>query len=117
MSQSAAGMCSRSPVSCTTTRRSPGWKAAARSAGTVDDLVAAVDDGHACFEVGQTFAHGRQAYPQREQLGAAPYNRTMSRPDHEIYTHSHRPIVLAAHGRRTAEEAAAFLLPHLEPGM
>ena len=42
---------------------------------------------------------------------------TMSRPDHEIYTHSHRPAILAAHGRRTAEEAAAFLLPHLEPGM
>jgi len=41
----------------------------------------------------------------------------MSRPEHEIYTHSHRPNVLAAHGRRTAEEAAAFLLPHLEPGM
>jgi ubiquinone/menaquinone biosynthesis C-methylase UbiE len=41
----------------------------------------------------------------------------MSRPDREIYTHSHHPVVLAAHARRTAEEAAAFLLPHLEPPM
>ena len=41
----------------------------------------------------------------------------MSRPDGETYTHSHNPRVLAAHSRRTAEEAAAFLLPHLEPGM
>ena len=41
----------------------------------------------------------------------------MSRPDAEIYTFSHHPRVLAAYSRRTAEEAAAFLLPHLEPGM
>jgi len=41
----------------------------------------------------------------------------VNRPDAEIYTHSHHPVVLAAHARRTAEEAAAFLLPHLEPGM
>jgi ubiquinone/menaquinone biosynthesis C-methylase UbiE len=41
----------------------------------------------------------------------------MSPPDREVYTHSHRPDVLAAHARRTVEEAAAFLLPHLEPGM
>ncbi|MDJ0961547.1 MAG: methyltransferase domain-containing protein [Acidimicrobiia bacterium] len=41
----------------------------------------------------------------------------MSRPDGEIYTHSHHPVVLAAHARRTAEEAAGFLLAHLEPPM
>ena len=41
----------------------------------------------------------------------------MSRPDGEVYTHSHHPVVLAAHARRTAEEAAGFLLPHLEPPM
>jgi ubiquinone/menaquinone biosynthesis C-methylase UbiE len=41
----------------------------------------------------------------------------MGRPPHEQYTHSHHPVVLAAHARRTAEEAAAFLIPHLEPGM
>ncbi len=35
----------------------------------------------------------------------------------EHYTHGHDPIVVDAHARRTAEEAAAFLLPHLEPGM
>jgi ubiquinone/menaquinone biosynthesis C-methylase UbiE len=35
----------------------------------------------------------------------------------ERYTHGHDPIVVDAHARRTAEEAAAFLLPHLEPGM
>jgi SAM-dependent methyltransferase len=41
----------------------------------------------------------------------------MSRPNGEVYTHSHHPVVLAAHARRNAEEAAAFLLPHLEPPM
>ena len=41
----------------------------------------------------------------------------MVRPPEEVYTHSHHPVVLAAHARRTAEEAASFLLPHLEPGM
>lgn len=41
----------------------------------------------------------------------------MPRPEHEVYTHSHQPVVLASHGGRTAEEAAAFLLNHLKPGM
>lgn len=35
----------------------------------------------------------------------------------EVYTHSHAPVVVAAHATRTAEEAAAFLLPHLESDM
>lgn len=55
-----------------------------------------------------------------ERTGAPGHENTlglMSRPEREIYTHSHHPVVLAAHARRTAEEAAAFLLPHLEPGM
>lgn len=41
----------------------------------------------------------------------------MSRPDNEVYTHSHQPVVLTSYGSRTAEEAAAFLLTHLKPGM
>jgi ubiquinone/menaquinone biosynthesis C-methylase UbiE len=41
----------------------------------------------------------------------------MARPDDEVYTHSHQPVVLASHASRTAEEAAAFLLNHLTPGM
>ena len=41
----------------------------------------------------------------------------MDRPDHEVYTHSHQPVVLSSHASRTAEEAAAFLLNHLRPGM
>src|SRR5262245_21115076 len=36
---------------------------------------------------------------------------------HETYTHGHAPAVLRQHGQRTAEEAAAFLLPELRPGM
>jgi SAM-dependent methyltransferase len=35
----------------------------------------------------------------------------------ETYTHGHASVVVAAHARRTAEEAARFLLPHLKPGM
>src|SRR5437879_11110206 len=36
---------------------------------------------------------------------------------HEKYTHGHVPAVVRHHARRTAEEAAAFLLPELRPGM
>jgi ubiquinone/menaquinone biosynthesis C-methylase UbiE len=36
---------------------------------------------------------------------------------HETYTHGHAPAVVQQHARRTADEAAAFLLPELRPGM
>jgi len=36
---------------------------------------------------------------------------------HEKYTHGHAPATVRQHARRTAEEAAAFLLPELRPGM
>ena len=36
---------------------------------------------------------------------------------HEMYTHGHTPAVVRQHAQRTAEEAAAFLLPELRPGM
>ncbi len=35
----------------------------------------------------------------------------------EFYTHGHDSVVVAAHARRTAAEAAAFVLDRLEPGM
>ncbi len=35
----------------------------------------------------------------------------------ETYLHGHSRAVLSAHSARTAEDAAAFLLPYLEPGM
>ena len=35
----------------------------------------------------------------------------------ENYLHGHSRAVLSAHSARTAEDAAAFLLPHLQPGM
>src|SRR4051812_44510160 len=35
----------------------------------------------------------------------------------EKYTHGHAPAAVRQHGRRSAEEAAAFLLPELRPGM
>lgn len=35
----------------------------------------------------------------------------------DTYVHGHHESVVAQHRRRTAAEAAAFLLPHLEPGM
>lgn len=38
-----------------------------------------------------------------------------SAPD--TYTHGHHESVVAQHRKRTAAEAAAFLLPHLRPGM
>ena len=33
------------------------------------------------------------------------------------YTHGHSPAVLASHSHRTAADSAAYLLPHLRPGM
>lgn len=36
---------------------------------------------------------------------------------HETYTHGHAQATVRQHGRRTAEEAAAFLLPELKAGM
>jgi SAM-dependent methyltransferase len=39
------------------------------------------------------------------------------RPADEIYLHGHHPHVVDAHARRTASEAAAFLLPRLSSGM
>jgi ubiquinone/menaquinone biosynthesis C-methylase UbiE len=36
---------------------------------------------------------------------------------HEKYTHGHAPATVRQHARRTADEAAAFLLPELRPGM
>jgi ubiquinone/menaquinone biosynthesis C-methylase UbiE len=36
---------------------------------------------------------------------------------HETYTHGHAPAVVRQHAQRTVEEAAAFLIPDLEPGM
>jgi len=35
----------------------------------------------------------------------------------ETYTHGHAPATVRQHGQRTAEEAAAFLMPELKPGM
>ncbi len=35
----------------------------------------------------------------------------------EQYTHGHHGSVVASHVRRTATDSAAFLLPHLRPGM
>ena len=36
---------------------------------------------------------------------------------HETYTHGHAAATVRQHAQRTAEEAAAFLLPDLRPGM
>jgi SAM-dependent methyltransferase len=35
----------------------------------------------------------------------------------DVYTHGHHETVLRSHVWRTAENSAAYLLPHLEPGM
>jgi ubiquinone/menaquinone biosynthesis C-methylase UbiE len=36
---------------------------------------------------------------------------------HEKYTHGHAPATVRQHAQRTADEAAAFLLPDLRPGL
>lgn len=37
--------------------------------------------------------------------------------DRATYTHGHHESVLRSHRRRTAEDSAAYLLPHLKPGL
>ncbi|HQR03576.1 MAG: methyltransferase domain-containing protein [Proteobacteria bacterium] len=41
----------------------------------------------------------------------------MSQHSSARYTHGHESSVLASHGARTAANSAAYLLPHLKPGM
>ncbi|WP_156687106.1 methyltransferase domain-containing protein [Mycobacterium sp. Marseille-P9652] len=41
----------------------------------------------------------------------------MSEADHNQYTHGHHESVLRSHRRRTAADSAAYLLPHLAPGL
>lgn len=51
------------------------------------------------------------------QSKSASESGTASHLTHETYTHGHAHATVRQHGRRTAEEAAAFLLPELKPGM
>ena len=37
-------------------------------------------------------------------------------PDADVYSHGHHESVLRSHRWRTAENSAAYLLPHLRPG-
>ena len=41
----------------------------------------------------------------------------MSRESKASYTHGHHESVLRSHRRRTAENSAGYLVPHLGPGM
>jgi SAM-dependent methyltransferase len=41
----------------------------------------------------------------------------MSGTPQAVYTHGHHESVLRAHRRRSAEDSAGYLLPHLRPGM
>jgi ubiquinone/menaquinone biosynthesis C-methylase UbiE len=38
-------------------------------------------------------------------------------PQAERYTHGHHQVIVSSHARRTAANSAAFLLPHLRPGL
>lgn len=40
-----------------------------------------------------------------------------SPPGAERYTHGHHQVIVSSHARRTAANSAAFVLPHLRPGM
>src|SRR3712207_1674237 len=41
----------------------------------------------------------------------------MTKNGRAVYTHGHHASVLASHRWRTAENSAAYLLPHLRPGL
>jgi len=55
--------------------------------------------------------------PTNEGSSSAAPSRTAAPITHETYTHGHAAATLRQHGQRTAEEAAAFLLPELKVGM
>src|SRR6185436_4550800 len=57
---------------------------------------------------------GRQALLPRLSFARPMANEPLR---HEKYTHGHAAATVRQHGRRTADEAAAFLLPLLQPGM
>ena len=44
-------------------------------------------------------------------------NGTQNTAQRTRYTHGHSPAVLASHAHRTAADSAAYLLPHLRPGL
>ena len=52
--------------------------------------------------------------PDRPTSDPSP-DHPSSGPRPATYSHGHHASVLAAHGRRTAETSAAYLLPHLRP--
>lgn len=41
---------------------------------------------------------------------------TIKRPENELYTHGYHEAIVSTFAKRTAEECAAFLLPHLRAG-
>ncbi len=51
------------------------------------------------------------------QPGSRDASPAVSHLTHETYTHGHAQAAVRQHGRRTADEAAAFLLPELKSGM
>src|SRR5438445_10292399 len=59
---------------------------------------------------------------QAAMVGAGANTATKKEPDpmtgkDATYTHGHHESVLRSHTWRTAENSAAYLLPHLRPGM
>src|SRR4051812_17953707 len=50
---------------------------------------------------------------RRSRLVASKYIATVD----DTYTHGHHPSVLRSHSWRTAENSAAYLVPHLTPGL
>src|SRR5882757_3964310 len=50
----------------------------------------------------------------QEALGG---NASLMSAKETVYTHGHHESVLRSHRWRTAENSAAYLLPHLRPGM
>jgi 2-polyprenyl-3-methyl-5-hydroxy-6-metoxy-1,4-benzoquinol methylase len=63
-------------------------------------------------------AHWKQAQPADVAATHAAHRSSVGAGStRETYTHGHAPATLRQHGLRTAEEAAAFLLPELQRGM
>src|SRR5215218_1132634 len=51
------------------------------------------------------------------KVGAGTGGRAPMAAKHAVYTHGHHESVLRSHRWRSAENSAAYLLPHLVPGM
>src|SRR5262245_35591808 len=97
---------------------STGWRRDCCTAGLLMEQPRDRPHGHRsrgrCQEGRSVYAGRRRSTRCRDHHGE---DMTTEPIRHETYTHGHAAATVRQHAQRTAEEAAAFLLPELRPGV